>query len=99
MAVESWITPEETPALAEAATAMIEDRLSRFSKPERDAYWASIRKCYNTPYNPPASKRSAKPVALVDEIPVIEIPVSDLPDVALVAAAMVPDMQTSAAAA
>ncbi len=93
MAVESWITPEETPALAEAATAMIEDRLSRFSKPERDAYWASIRKCYNTPYNPPASKRTAKAVA-----PMIEIPVGDLPDVALVAAAMTPELQVGAAA-
>lgn len=94
MAVESWISPEETPALAEAATAMIEDRLSRFSRPERDAYWASIRKCYNTPYNPPASKRAAKAA-----VPPIEIPVSDLPDVALVAAAMTSEMQASAAAA
>lgn len=84
MAVESWITPEETPALAEAATAMIEDRLSRFPSAQREAYWASIRKCYNTPYNPPAPKaKSAAKVA-----PVIAIPVIDLPVGAMVPAEM-----------
>ncbi|TXN20542.1 hypothetical protein [Methylobacterium sp. WL9] len=86
MAVESWISPEETPVLAEAATAMIEDRLSRFSKPERDAYWASIRKCYNTPYNPPASKRSAKAASV--EVSVIAISSVDLPPIEVQAAAL-----------
>lgn len=61
--VESWITPEETPALAEAATDFIEERLSRFSPTERAAYWHSVRKCYNTPYNDPAPRSVKLPVA------------------------------------
>ena len=63
MAVESWITPEETPALAEAATIIIEERLSRISPIERAAYWHSVRKCYNTPYNDPPPRAVPLPVA------------------------------------
>lgn len=61
--VESWISPEETPALAEAATFLIEERLSRFSPTERAAYWHSVRKCYNTPYNAPPPRSVKLPVA------------------------------------
>ncbi|GEP09545.1 hypothetical protein [Methylobacterium gnaphalii] len=85
MAIESWITPEETPALAEAAMAVIEGRLSRFSALEREAYWASIRKAYNTPYNPPVSKRTAKAA----QVPVIAISTHALPAIELQAAALV----------
>ncbi|GLS46033.1 hypothetical protein [Methylobacterium brachythecii] len=84
MAVESWITPEETPALAEAAMAVIEGRLSRISATEREAYWASIRKAYNTPYNPPASKRSAKTA----QVSVIAISTDALPAIEVQAAAL-----------
>jgi hypothetical protein len=84
MAVESWITPEETPALAEAAKAVIDDRLNRFSQQEREAYWASIRKAYNTPYNPPVSRRAAKAA----QVAVIEISTSDMPSIEVQAAAL-----------
>lgn len=53
MAVESWITPEETPALAAEATALIDLRLAHVSEQARAAFWTSIRKAYNTPYNTP----------------------------------------------
>ena len=62
MNVESWITVEETPALAAQATALIDARLARLTDAERDAFWASIRKAYNTPYNDPAKPAQPKPV-------------------------------------
>ena len=59
MPVESWITPEEVPALAAAATAAIDAALSALSEAQREAFWNSVRKCYNTPYNePPPRKRT-----------------------------------------
>lgn len=53
MPVESCLTPEETPALAAQATALIDATLSRLAPEDRAAFWASVRKCYNTPYNDP----------------------------------------------
>ncbi|WP_246733428.1 hypothetical protein [Methylobacterium sp. BTF04] len=53
MPVESWMTPEDTAALAAQATSLIDATLSRLPNSERDAFWASVRKCYNTPYNDP----------------------------------------------
>lgn len=104
MAIESWITPEETPALAEAATAVIEERLDRFGPAARAAYWASVRKCYNTPYNPPvpkavavaAARRSEVVIPLIDAAP-IEAPVLDLPLAlpALAAAAAATEVQAA----
>ncbi|WP_431311025.1 hypothetical protein [Methylobacterium nigriterrae] len=61
MPVESWITPEETPALAAAATAQIDAILSDLSAAERDAFWTSVRKCYNTPYNDPLPRKRPQP--------------------------------------
>lgn len=55
MPVESWTKPEETPALAATATAMIDAALVG-SGLSRDAYWAAVRKGYNTPYNDPQPK-------------------------------------------
>lgn len=55
MPVESWTKPEEAPALAATATAMIDAALVG-SGLSRDAYWAAVRKGYNTPYNDPQSK-------------------------------------------
>lgn len=61
MNVESWITVEETPALAQAAREAIDGRLARFTDAERAAFWASIRKAYNTPYNDPPKPAAPKP--------------------------------------
>ncbi|WP_232631926.1 hypothetical protein [Methylobacterium sp. Leaf118] len=61
MNVESWITVEETPALAQAAREAIDGRLARFTDAERAAFWASIRKAYNTPYNDPVKPAAPKP--------------------------------------
>lgn len=84
MIVESWITPEETPALAEAATTMIDARLARFGDAERTAFWASIRKAYNTPYNDPNPRERPKPVKPVEApVPTIALPGILLPEIAL----------------
>ena len=84
MIVESWITPEETPALAEAATTMIDARLARFGDAERVAFWASIRKAYNTPYNDPNPRERPKPVKPVEApAPTIALPEILLPEIAL----------------
>lgn len=52
MTVESWIKPDEAPEMAASATAMIDAALVG-SGLARDAYWAAVRKGYNTPYNDP----------------------------------------------
>ena len=81
MIVESWITPEETPALAAAATTMIDARLARFGDAERAAFWASIRKAYNTPYNDPNPRERPKPVKPVEApVPPIARPEIALPE-------------------
>ena len=82
--VESWITPEETPALAAQATAFIDARLARLSDDQRLAYWASIRKAYNTPYNPVLKPA---PVTILAE----REPEPALPLAAIAAAALVPE--------
>ncbi|MBK3404719.1 hypothetical protein H0176_08965 [Methylorubrum populi] len=103
MNVESWITVEETPALAAQATALIDARLARLTDAERDAFWASIRKAYNTPYNDPAKPAQPKPVepapgaaptAVEIHLPEID-PAIDLPAAALAAAALTAEMRAA----
>jgi hypothetical protein len=103
MNVESWITVEETPALAAQATALIDARLARLTDAERDAFWASIRKAYNTPYNDPAKPAQPKPVepapgaaptAVEIHLPEID-PAIDLPAAALAAAALPAEMRAA----
>ncbi|BAU92220.1 hypothetical protein MPPM_3615 [Methylorubrum populi] len=103
MNVESWITVEETPALAAQATAFIDARLARLTDAERDAFWASIRKAYNTPYNDPAKPAQPKPVepappgaptAVEIHLPEID-PAIDLPAAALAAAALTAEMRAA----
>ncbi|MCJ2130202.1 hypothetical protein [Methylobacterium sp. E-045] len=65
MPVESWMNPEETAALAADATTLIDSVLARLPEADRAAFWSSIRKCYNTPYNDP--KPRALPVRDVME--------------------------------
>ncbi|MDP4025324.1 hypothetical protein Q8W71_22080 [Methylobacterium sp. NEAU 140] len=81
MPIESWTTQEETPDLAAHATAMIDAAL--VGKPlARDAYWAAVRKGYNTPYNDPPRKRPAAPAPE----PVLEIALGAEPLPVIVAA-------------
>lgn len=103
MNVESWITVEETPALAAQATALIDARLACLTDAERDAFWASIRKAYNTPYNDPAKPAQPKPVepapgaaptAVEIHLPEID-PAIDLPAAALAAAALTAEMRAA----
>ena len=105
MNVESWITVEETPALAAEAMAVIDARLGRLTDAERDAFWASIRKAYNTPYNDPAKDpakpaqpKPADPVSAPasDEIrlPAID-PSIDLPAAALASASLAAEMRAA----
>lgn len=56
MPVESWMKPEDAPAFAAEATALIDAVLARLLEADRAAFWASIRKCYNTPYNAPSPR-------------------------------------------
>ncbi|CAA2100506.1 hypothetical protein MBUL_00704 [Methylobacterium bullatum] len=65
MPVESWMNPEDTAALAAEATTLIDAVLAHLPEADRAAFWASIRKCYNTPYNDP--KPRALPVRDVME--------------------------------
>lgn len=103
MNVESWITVEETPALAAEAMAVIDARLGRLTDAERDAFWASIRKAYNTPYNDPAKPAQPKPAepAPVTAPAAVEIrlpevdPSIDLPAAALAAAALTAEVLTA----
>ncbi|KQP10446.1 hypothetical protein ASF28_04760 [Methylobacterium sp. Leaf99] len=53
MPVESCLSPDDTPVFAAHATAHIDATLDRLGEAERAAFWASVRKCYNTPYNDP----------------------------------------------
>jgi hypothetical protein len=57
MPVESWIAPDDVPALAAEAKARIDAALCRLDEAERASFWASIRKCYNTPYNDPKPRK------------------------------------------
>ena len=56
MPVESWITPDDTAVLAAQAMDRINVTLTRLGEAEQAAFWASVRKCYNTPYNDPTPR-------------------------------------------
>ncbi|HEX8416656.1 MAG TPA: hypothetical protein VF641_03545 [Methylobacterium sp.] len=77
MPVESWIDPDETAALAAAAMSQIDAVLDRLTALERDAFWSSVRKCYNTPYNDP-QPRSSEP-AVAAPAPEVEVPMAAIP--------------------
>ncbi|ABY31677.1 hypothetical protein [Methylorubrum extorquens] len=103
MNVESWITVEETPALAAEAMAVIDARLARLTDAERGAFWASIRKAYNTPYNDPEKPAQPKPVepapgtipsAVEIRLPAID-PSIDLPAAALASATFAAEMRAA----
>lgn len=68
MSIESFMKPEEVADLAAHATAMIDAALVGTDL-SRDAYWAAVRKGYNTPYNDPP-KRRAVPGAVPVEVTV-----------------------------
>lgn len=96
MPVESWMTPEDTAALAAQAMSLIDASLSRLSDQERDAFWASVRKCYNTPYNDPKPRalprlQTAEPAAIKPPVittPVIERSPMPMPQVEMAMAAI-----------
>ncbi|WP_132255882.1 hypothetical protein [Methylobacterium segetis] len=95
MPLESWITPDETDALAAAARAQIDAALTGHPSTDREAYWASVRKAYNTPYNDPAPRKR----------PAVEIPAppadlprpADLPSPAVIAGLGAPPAEIHAA--
>ncbi|GJD47317.1 hypothetical protein OPKNFCMD_0023 [Methylobacterium crusticola] len=49
-------TPDPLRGLAAAGEAALNAALSRLPATEREAYWASVRRCYNAPYNEAAPK-------------------------------------------
>lgn len=99
MNVESWITVEETPALAAEAAAAIDARLARLTPAQRDAFWSSIRKAYNTPYNDPVKPAKPQPVepALGTAPAAVEIhiPTLDLPAAALASASLAAEIRAA----
>jgi hypothetical protein len=50
------LDPADLQGLEAAGEAALNAALSRLSPAERDAYWASVRRCYNAPYNDAAPK-------------------------------------------
>lgn len=77
MPVETWTDPEEVAALAAEAMSQIDAVLSRLTALERDAFWSSVRKCYNTPYNDPAPRQQAP--TLVAPPPEVEVAMAAIP--------------------
>lgn len=75
MPIDSWTKPEDAPALAAHATAMIDAALVGTAL-AREAYWAAVRKGYNTPYNDPPRDRAAPlpPNAVATPAAVAEAP-------------------------
>ncbi len=57
MPIESWTNPADDPHLAAYAAAMIDAALVGTGL-AREAYWAAVRKGYNTPYNDPPRKHA-----------------------------------------
>ena len=93
MPVESCLSPDDTPVFAAHATAHIDATLDRLGETERAAFWASVRKCYNTPYNDPkprALPRAQVPLAepAAREAPCAPPPVEPAPLSALAAAVL-----------
>ncbi|WP_375409557.1 hypothetical protein [uncultured Methylobacterium sp.] len=87
MPVESWTRPEDVPTLAAEAIVQIDAVLTRLDAAARDAFWASIAKCYNTPYNDPVPRRLLRVDALAgtDGLPAEdEPPVADFPSLAAI---------------
>ena len=86
MPADTWIAPDDVAALAADAMARIDETLSRLAETDRDAFWASVRKCYNTPYNDPKPRALPRAQVPVSEAaaPVVEpAPVSALAAVVL----------------
>jgi hypothetical protein len=87
MPIESWTAQEDTPDLAAHATAMIDAALVGTDL-SRDAYWAAVRKGYNTPYNDPPRRRAEPAVVAMPELVVeVVLAAEPLPVAALAAVA------------
>ncbi|MDQ0447485.1 hypothetical protein [Methylobacterium aerolatum] len=67
--------PDEVPDLAAHATAMVDAALVGTDL-SRDAFWAAVRKGYNTPYNDPPRKTAAPSAVPANAIPSEVIPVT-----------------------
>lgn len=65
MSIESWMKPEEVADLAAHASAVIDAALVGTDL-SREAYWAAVRKGYNTPYNDPPRRRAATAAVQVE---------------------------------
>ncbi|WP_430913053.1 hypothetical protein [Methylobacterium sp. sgz302541] len=87
MPVESWIAPDDAPAMAAAASEMIDAVLANRGALTQAVFWSTIRKAYNTPYNPPPPRKRPQPapVALPDAVAVV---VDDTPPLPIAAMAM-----------
>ncbi|MEH3147972.1 MAG: hypothetical protein PGN34_22130 [Methylobacterium frigidaeris] len=57
------LTAEQQRGYEAAGEAALNAALSRFPPAEREAYWASVRRCYNAPYNDAVRKVARAAVA------------------------------------
>ncbi|RVU15324.1 hypothetical protein [Methylobacterium oryzihabitans] len=66
MTTGTSLTAEQQRGYEAAGEAALNAALSRLPPAEREAYWASVRRCYNAPYNDavPKAARAAAPDAL-----------------------------------
>ncbi|MCJ2082723.1 hypothetical protein [Methylobacterium sp. J-090] len=78
MPVESCLSPDDTQVFAAHATAHIDATLDRLGEAERAAFWASVRKCYNTPYNDP-KPRPLPATALIAQALIAQAPIAQAP--------------------
>jgi hypothetical protein len=53
------VTPDQLRGLEAAGEAALNAALGRLSAREREAYWASVRRAYNAPYNDAVRKPRA----------------------------------------
>lgn len=90
MSIESFMKPEEVADLAAHATAMIDAALVGTDL-SRDAYWAAVRKGYNTPYNDPPRRRATPAAVVVADI--APVPVEEAAPVVVSPAAAVTELR------
>lgn len=87
MPVESWIAPDEAPAMAAAASEMIDAVLADRGDLAHEVFWSTVRKAYNTPYNAPPPRK--RPVSTLVSLPeAIGVNVDETPPLPIAAMAL-----------
>lgn len=72
-------TLTDTQTLARGGHEALDAALAPLGEPARAAYWASVRKCYNAPYEDDGHRRRA-PARPIAEPAAIALPFGALPE-------------------